>query len=99
MRLVEAFQPECQCGGYALSIIGTAVLCRKPNTPSTRNTARALPWSSAVPTTVIGKQGEQLDWKKARVETLALQAQLLASELRGANWGYVGSGGHTAVWD
>ena len=83
MRLVEAFQPECQCGGYALSI-GTAVLCRKPSTPSTRSTARPSPWSSVVPT-VIGKQGEQLDWKKARVETLALQAQLLASELRGTN--------------
>ena len=86
VRLVEAFQPECQCGGYALSI-GDAVLCRKPRTPSTRSTARPSPWSSvaALVPTVIRKQGEQLDWKKARVETLALQAQLLASELRGTN--------------
>ena len=79
VRLVEAFQPECQCGGYALSI-GAAVLCRKPSTPGTPSTARPPPWSSvaALVPTVIGKQGEQLKWEKARVETLALQAQLLA---------------------
>ena len=82
VRLVEAFQPECQCGTYALST-GAAVLCRKPSTPrtpSTPSTARPSPLSSvaALVPTVIGKQGEQLNWEKARVETLELQAQLLA---------------------
>ena len=85
MRLVEAFQPECQCGRYALST-GTALLCRKPSKPgdathsAARPQARPRPWSSvsAFVSTAAGKQGEQLDWEKARVETLALQAQLFA---------------------
>ena len=79
VRLVEAFQPECQCGAYALST-GAAVFCRKPSTPSTPSTARPPPWSSvaALVPTVIGMRGEQLNWEKASVETLALQAQLLA---------------------
>ena len=81
MRLVEAFEPECQCGGYALST-GTALLCRTPSEPgdATHSAARPPPSSSvsaSVPT-AAGKHGEQLEWGKARVETLALQAQLLA---------------------
>ena len=81
VRLVEAFQPECQCGRYALST-GTALLCRKPSKPgdATHSAARPPPSSSvsaSVPT-AAGKHGEQLEWGKARVETLALQAQLLA---------------------
>ncbi len=88
VRLVEAFQPECQCGTYALST-GAAVLCRKPSTPST---ARPPPLSSVVAPvpTVIEKQGEQLNWEKARVETLALQAQLLAK--------FKATGGDPLLW-
>ena len=91
MRLVEAFQPECQCGTYALST-GAAVLCRKPSTPSTPSTARPPPLSSvaALVPTVIGKQGEQLNWEKARVETLELQAQLLAK--------FKATGGSPLLW-
>ena len=91
LRLVEAFQPECQCGTYALST-GAAVLCRKPSTPSTPSTARPPPLSSVVAPvpTVIGKQGEQLNWEKARVETLALQAQLLAK--------FKATGGDPLLW-
>ena len=91
VRLVEAFQPECQCGTYALST-GAAVLCRKPSTPSTPSTARPPPLSSVVAPvpTVIGKQGEQLNWEKARVETLALQAQLLAK--------FKATGGDPLLW-
>lgn len=57
VRLVENFQPACQCAGLALSI-GSAVFCRKNN--------------SILP----GPKGVQLQWTGARVETLALQAQL-----------------------
>ena len=91
VRLVEAFQPECQCGTYALST-GAAVLCRKPSTPSTPSTARPPPLSSvAAPVpTVIRKQGEQLKWEKARVETLELQAQLLAK--------FKATGGSSLLW-
>lgn len=91
VRLVEAFQPECQCGRYALST-GAAVLCRKPSTPSTPSTAQPSPWSSVVALvpTVIGLQGEQLKWENARVETRALQAQLLAK--------FKATGGSSLLW-
>ena len=63
-QLVATFQPDCQCAGFALSI-GSAFFCRKSNDILKQGVQ--LTYS---------KQGVQLRWQHARVETLALQAQL-----------------------
>ena len=83
VQFVEAFQPECQCGNYALST-GSALLCR-----STNGAARPPPVVGSgtkafvLPTVAVGGKCLVLAWDRARVKTRLLQAQLY-SEFKAA---------------
>ena len=70
VRLIEAFKPGCQCGGYALST-GSALFCRKSDSIALPEDPELRGFVSA------SVKAVHLRWDRARVETLALQEQLV----------------------